>query len=103
MICAGCGLDLTSMPKIPRNLGPTSNSSSDVRGRVVDLWKELASEIQQNMVIIYDMKMCRTRFNDFDNSVSSSVLVHELLIHSPSQPIQKNLKQMFLENGISIV
>ena len=67
VICAGCGLDLTSTPKIRRSLGPNSNVSADVRGRVMDLWKELASEIQQNMVILSDkLKMCRTCFNVFD-------------------------------------
>ena len=67
VICVGCGLDLTSTPNIRRSLGPNSNVSADVRGRVMDLWKELASEIQQNMVILSDkLKMCRTCFNVFD-------------------------------------
>lgn len=59
-------LDLTSTPKITSSLGPNSNVSADVQGRVMDLWKELASEIQQNMILSDKLKMCRTCFNVFD-------------------------------------
>lgn len=83
LICAGCGLDLTATPKIRRNLGATSKgSSSDVRERVVSLWKELASQIQENLVISYDnLKMCRTCFKDFDNfSVKQAELYKNLRV-----------------------
>ena len=68
VICAGCGLDLTTTPKIRRRLGETSKGcSSDVRERVLGLWKELVCGIQQNLVILNDkLIMCRGCFNDFD-------------------------------------
>lgn len=68
MLCLGCGFDLSDTPKIRRNLGTNSKGCSTVvRERVLCLWKDLASRIQQNIVLDdNNSKMCRRCFNDYD-------------------------------------
>ena len=66
MTCVACGIDLSSNPKIRRNLGESSKGhSTDVRVRVCGSWIDLASKITNTAVLIHDnTKMCRNCFND---------------------------------------
>jgi len=63
-----CGIDLSSNPKIRRNLGESSKGHcTDVRVRVCGLWIDLASKMTNTAVLIHDnTKMCRTCFNNYD-------------------------------------
>ena len=68
MICVACGFDLTSHPKIRRNLRESSKGHSlEVRKRVCGLWIYLASKVTTAPVMIRNnTKMCRNCFNDYD-------------------------------------